>query len=183
MDKTKGKVRTAPTFIRPMLCKSVRELPTGHEWVYEVKRGGRRTIAVKDHRRVKLFREDGQRLEIPVESVVIDGEIISLNPGTTTYEADETEELPQLYAWDLLHLNGKDLTSEPVEKRKRRLCTVLLDSGLLFSPSLDCAPQPLLDEVKRLSLEGVMAKRRGSLYEAGRCTGTWVKVQTAGGSR
>ena len=193
MDKRKGKVRKVPTFIRPMLCKSVGELPAGHEWVYEVKRGGKRTIAVKDNRRVKLFREDGQRVEcppveetvraIPAESAVIDGEIISLDPRAATYDASDGEELAQLFAWDLLHLNGRDLTAEPVERRKRQLCTVALDSALLFSPSLDCAPQQLLEAVKRLSLEGVVAKRKGSVYEPGRCTGTWVKVQVAGSSR
>ncbi len=191
MDNKKRRVGTVPTFIRPMLCKAVGELPRGHEWVYEVKRGGKRTIAVKDHRRVKLFHENGLRLEcpeveqtvreIPVDSAVIDGEIISLNARAAPDPGHEEEsDPPRLYAWDLLHLNGRDLTSQPVERRKQQLCTMTMDSALLFSPSLDCGPEELLEEVKRLSLEGVVAKRKGSTYEPGRCTGTWVKVHAAG---
>src|SRR5688572_33455642 len=85
----KAKAKKIPGFIRPMLCKKVAKLPTGGEWVYEVKRGGQRTIAVKDGRRVKLFGEDGQRFDcppieetlrqVPFERAVIDGEIISLD--------------------------------------------------------------------------------------------------------
>ena len=188
MDNRKQKLRTVPTFIRPMLCKSVGELPTGTEWVYEVKRGGKRTIAVKDHRRVKLFNEDGLRLEcpeveqtmreIPVDSAVIDGEIISVIARGDG--RGEESDAPRLYAWDLLYLNGRDLRSQPVERRKQQLCTMTMDSALLFSPLLDCGPEELLEEVKRLSLEGVVAKRKGSVYESGRCTGTWLKVHAAG---
>ena len=63
MVKTQGKSKTVPGFIRPMVSKTVAELPTGGDWVYEVKRGGQRTIAVKDGRRVKLYDEHGHRLQ------------------------------------------------------------------------------------------------------------------------
>src|SRR5687767_10131948 len=59
------RIRTVPGFIAPMLSKTVAELPGGDDWIYEVKRGGKRAIAVKDGRRVKLYRENGQRLECP----------------------------------------------------------------------------------------------------------------------
>jgi len=186
MDKAKAK--KIPGIIRPMLCKKVAKLPTGSEWVYEVKRGGKRTIAVKDGRCVKLFGEDGRRLDcpsieetlrrVPFERAVIDGEIISLDadskPGANKTKQDATL---QLFAWDLLHLNGHDLTTEPVERRKRRLCTLTMDSNVLFSPSLECEPEQLLEEVGRLSLEGVVAKRKGSTYESGKCTGSWITLR------
>jgi bifunctional non-homologous end joining protein LigD len=169
-----------------MVCKTVAKLPTGGEWVYEVKRGGKRTIAVKDGRRVKLYDEHGDRLEcpsieeklrhVPLETVVIDGEIISLNRESTDCDPESDDRHLQFFAWDLLHLNGKDMTTQPVEKRKLRLCTLTLDSDLLFSPSLQCEPDQLLEEVGRLSLEGVVAKRKGSTYESGKCTGSWMRL-------
>jgi len=189
MDNAKPKTRKTPAFVRPMLCKTAAELPTGDEWVYEVKRGGKRIIAVKDGRHVKLFGENGQRLECPsveqtlrhapFEQAVIDGEIICLDSESGHPRRQESAHEPalQLFAWDLLQLNGHDLTAEPVERRKRRLCTLTMDSDVLFSPSLECQPDQLLEEVLRLSLEGVVAKRKGSVYEPGRCTESWVTLR------
>ena len=178
-----AKGRTKPGFIRPMLCKAVAELPRGNEWVYEVKWGGRRSIVVKDGSQVRVFGENGSPLnypeiektvrEVSPESAVIDGEIIGL-----TRDGQRCEPRPdchlKLYAFDLIHLNGRDLTHEPIERRKAKLCTATIDSDLLFSPSLDCEPGPLVEEVRRLSLQGVVAKRKGSLYESGECSGAWT---------
>lgn len=180
-----GKGKTKPRFIRPMLWKAVAELPTGNEWIYEVKWGGRRSIVVKDRSQVRVFAENGHRLNYPEiektvretspESAVIDGEIIGL-----TRDGKRCEPRPdchlKLYAFDLLHINGRDLTHEPIERRKGKLCTATMDSDLLFSPSLECEPSLLVEEVRRLSLQGVVAKRKGSLYEAGECSGAWASL-------
>jgi bifunctional non-homologous end joining protein LigD len=186
--KMNGKIRKVPGFVRPMRSKTVAELPTGNEWVYEVKRGGKRTIAVKDGRCVKLFGEDGQPLNCPsveemlrrapFQRAVIDGEIISVaGQPSDSGENNRNDRTLQLFAWDLLHLNGQDLTAEPVERRKGRLCTMTMDSNVLFSPSLQCEPTQLLEEVGRLSLEGVVAKRKGSTYEPGKCSGSWITLR------
>jgi len=170
-----------------MMCKSVKELPRGNEWLYEVKRGGQRSIAVKDGRQVKLFTEDGERMDYPEieqtirqvhpESAVVDGEIIALNAEGKQCCPHEADCEFQLYAWDLLHLNGRDLLDQPIERRKAQLCTATLDSDLLFSPSLSCEPDQLVEAVNRLSLEGVLAKQKGSIYEPGQCTGAWLKLR------
>jgi bifunctional non-homologous end joining protein LigD len=180
------KGKTKPGFIRPMLCKTVPELPGGNEWMYEVKWGGQRAIVVKDGAQVRVFAENGNQLDYPhiektvrevsPESAVIDGEIIGL-----TREGKRCEPRPdcrmKLYAFDLLHINGRDLTTEPIERRKSKLCTATMDSDLLFCPSLECAPGLLLEEVQRLALQGVVAKRKGSFYEPGKCTGAWANLQ------
>ena len=187
MGKKNGK-RKRPGFIRPMLCKSVQELPRGYEWIYEVKRGGQRSIAVKDGRQVRLFAENGRRLDFPdIEQAVremnparaiVDGEIIALNGESEQSDSRQAdcESQFQLYAWDLLHLEGYDLIDQPLERRKAQLNAATFDSGLLFSPSLNCEPDELIAEVSSLSLEGVLAKRKDSIYEPGQCTGAWVKV-------
>ena len=180
-----GRVKTKAGFIRPMLSKAVVELPTGNEWIYEVKWGGQRTRVVKEGSQVRVFAESGKRLDYPdiektvrevsTESAVIDGEIIGLTRDGRQCEPHPDCQL-RLSAFDLMPLNGRDLTTQPIEQRKGKLCTATIDSDLLFSPSLDCEPGQLVEEVRRLSLQGVMAKRKGSLYEPGECSGAWANL-------
>jgi bifunctional non-homologous end joining protein LigD len=82
-----------------------------------------------------------------------------------------------LYAFDLLHLNGRDLIGLPIETRKGLLAELLKDTGVLFCQSFDCDAETLLAEVKRRQLEGIVAKRRGSLYRSGDRDGTWIKYK------
>ena len=69
--------------------------------------------------------------------------------------------------------------SEPIERRKEWLSTITLDTAVLFSPSLNCDPDVLIEQVAQLSLGGIIAKRRGSAYEAGTCRGAWVTLPAA----
>jgi bifunctional non-homologous end joining protein LigD len=177
-----------PRFVAPMLCTRTPVLPHRQSWFYEVKRDGRRALAVKDGTKVKLYSGDGGRLDCPeaadvlrkldAVSVVIDCEIIALPPegkkGGHSPGSKPGKGPIRLYAFDLLHLNGRDLTREPIEYRKHRLCTLTLDTSLLFSPSLDCEPDMLVEEVARLRLPGIIAKRRGSAYRSGKSDGSWV---------
>jgi bifunctional non-homologous end joining protein LigD len=169
-----------------MLCKTVTELPRGNEWIYEVRWGGRRSIVVKQGTQVRVFAANGARLDYPEiektvrqafpQSAVIDGEIIGLTRDGQRCEPNPDCHL-RLYAFDLMHINGRDLTREPIERRKNKLCTVTIDSELLFRPSLECEPGQLIEEVRRLSLPGVVAKRKGSVYEPGKCSGAWANLR------
>ena len=183
----KRKHSVQPRFIAPMLCTRTPVLPHRQSWLYEVKRDGRRALAVKDGTKVKLYSGNGGRLDCPeaadvlrkldAVSVVIDCEIIALPPegkGGHSPGSKPGKGPIRLYAFDLLHLNGRDLTREPIEYRKHRLCTLTLDTSLLFSPSLDCEPDMLVEEVARLRLPGIIAKRRGSAYQSGKNDGSWV---------
>ena len=177
-----------PRFIAPMLCRQIQTLPHGDDWFYEVKHDGHRALAVKDGAKVTLFSRDRKVLDYPevrdvvrqldAAQAVIDCEIIALDKkGKSCFAAlgsNRGDCTIRLYAFDLLHLNGRDLTSEPIERRKDRLCTITLDTAALFSPSLDCEPDMLIEQVKQLSLGGIIAKRRGSTYEAGTRGGAWV---------
>jgi bifunctional non-homologous end joining protein LigD len=176
-----------------MLCKDVKELPGPGEWLYEVKRDGCRAIAIKDGAKVSLLSRKGTLLDCPqagqalkqlsANRVVIDCEIVTLDNSGPAFDAlgrAKPNANLRLYAFDLLHVNGRDVTGEPIEKRKERLCSLTLDSAILFCPSLHCEPELLIEEVKRLALEAVIAKRKGSTYEPGSCNGAWVqfRVQT-----
>jgi len=170
-----------------MLCTRAPVLPHRQSWFYEVKRDGHRALAVKDRAKVTLYSPSGDKLDCPpaVDAVrklnavraVIDCEVIALAQDGTGGHAPGSkpvERAIRLYTFDLLHLNGRDLTREPIEYRKDRLCTLTLDTPLLFSPSLDCEPDMLVEEVARLGLPGIIAKRRGSVYQSGKSDGSWV---------
>ena len=168
-----------------MLCKDVEELPEPGGWLYEVKRDGCRVIAIKDGAKVTLLSRKGKPLDypeagqalrqLPANRAVIDCEIVSLNGHFANGPNGKASF--RLYAFDLLHVNGRDVTGEPIEKRKERLCSLTLDSAILFCPSLECEPEFLIEEVKRLDLEAVIAKRKGSSYEPGACSGAWVQLR------
>lgn len=188
---TKLRRPASPAFVPPMLCKDVKKLPASGEWLYEVKRDGCRAIAIKDGTKVKLLSRTGKPLDypeadqalknLPARRVVIDCEVVAVDaenpPGSSGSSRANRSVNLRLYAFDLLHVNGKDVTGEPIEKRKERLCSLTIDSSVLFCPSLECDPEMLIEEVKRLALEAVIAKRKGSTYEPGACNGAWVQLR------
>src|ERR1700730_12426216 len=83
------------------------------------------------------------------------------------------------YAFDLLRLNGKDLRNLPIEERKAKLEELLKKPpGVIrYSVSFTKDVGELLDRALELGLEGLIGKRAGSRYEAGKRTGAWIKVK------
>ena len=178
-----------PRFIAPTLYKTVRRLPGCGEFFYEVKHNGCRTVAVKESGKVTLFSSEGRALEysepreavrqLKAKSVVIDGELIVIDQHGQAQPLRTASRNGRIRfrAFDLLHLNNRDVMHEPIERRKERLCTVTLDSSMLFSPALHCEAELLIEEMKHLSLGMVVAKRKGSAYEAGKRSGSWLRLQ------
>ena len=124
--------------------------------------------------------------QLTVKDAVIDGEIVALDPkGRSSFQLlqayDLGEERPPIYfyAFDLLRLNGEDLRHKPLVARKRLLEKLLehVQGVVRYSASLEGPPKKLLDEAGRLGLEGLMAKRKDSVYEAGRRSGAWIKLK------
>jgi bifunctional non-homologous end joining protein LigD len=83
------------------------------------------------------------------------------------------------YVFDLLSLNGKDLTGLPLTERKERLAELLKDAPepIRPSPALDGAYEDLLAQVRKHGIEGLVGKRADSKYEPGRRSGAWIKVK------
>ena len=87
------------------------------------------------------------------------------------------------YAFDLLYLNGIDLTQKPVIERKRFLKRILprLDTGRVrYTEHVVGDGERLFRELEKPKLEGMIAKRGDSLYVGGR-TRAWLKVKTKAG--
>jgi bifunctional non-homologous end joining protein LigD len=179
-----------------MMAVSASRLPDGAEWSYEVKWDGYRAQAVKNDSAVSLASRNLKNITrqfpavarvarlLHARSAVVDGEIVALGPdGHPSFQAlhhADTEGLFIVYyAFDLLYLNGKDLTGLPLDERRAALRTVIEGSGVLLSDPLPGTPQQIADAVRGLGLEGVVAKRRRSTYAAGRRSDAWVKVRFA----
>jgi bifunctional non-homologous end joining protein LigD len=184
---------TSIAFIEPMLCLPVVALPEGDEWLYEVKWDGYRAIGTKDGSTCHLYSRNGKSFDrdfpdllpelalLKCRSAVFDGEVVALTkdglPSFQNLQKRSTRHV-HLVAFDLLMLDGKDLRGKPLEWRRTKLENLLETSGtvrITLSPELDGHPDELLQKARALNLEGIVAKQRGSVYESGGRTGSWVK--------
>jgi len=179
-----------------MMAVSAATLPAGAEWSYEVKWDGYRAQAVKHGRAVSLASRNLKDITrqfpdvvraaelVAATSAVLDGEIVALDAeGRPSFQAlhhAATQGLSIVYyAFDLLHLDGRDLTALPLDDRRAALRRIVAGSGVLLSEALPGTPGQIADAVRGLGLEGIVAKRRRSAYAAGRRSDAWVKVRFA----
>ena len=86
----------------------------------------------------------------------------------------------QFYVFDLLILRGKYLTQQPLEKRRELLRTKVmprLPDTIRYSETLQASPAELIEAAREQGFEGIVAKRRDSLYEPGKRSGAWQKMR------
>lgn len=182
-------------FVEPMECAPVSKLLDGPDWVYEVKLDGYRAVAVKSDRGVDLFsrRHKSFNSQYPYlvealddlpEDTVVDGEVVALDDsGRPNFnllaQFRSGASRIRYFMFDLLVCKGRDLTKLPLSER-HELMKSLLD---LRSPRIRIAEQfetsanDMLSAVRQQQLEGVIGKRKDSLYEPGKRTGSWVKYR------
>jgi len=179
-----------------MMAVPAAALPSGADWSYEVKWDGYRAQIIKNGSGVSLASRNLKTItrqfpsvaaaaeRLPADTVLIDGEIVAIDPrGRPAFQALHHWSLGGYslvyYAFDLLHLNGRDLMRLPLDERRGALYEVVADAGstLLLSEPLPGTAKDIEREVRRLQLEGVVAKRKRSRYEAGKRSDAWVKVR------
>jgi bifunctional non-homologous end joining protein LigD len=181
------------TFVEPMLAESRTTVPRGREWIYEAKLDGYRVQAAKEGRTVRLYSRRGHDLtasypsvaaavaRIKARTAVLDGEVVAIDEeGRPSFQAlQHRTSLPLpvvYYAFDLLHRDGRDLRSQPLEGRKGELAEVIDESGVYIPDSLPGALDDVIAALHDLRLEGIVAKRRHSVYRSAR-SDDWVKVK------
>src|SRR5207248_4533748 len=190
--------KAKPQFVEPMKARAVDDAPTHGDWLYELKFDGIRAIAVKNKSKISLISRNGNRLDarfpaiaeavknLPVHDSVIDGEVVALDEeGRSSFQLLQALEMEgrkaplRFYVFDLLQLDGKSLLGLPLEQRKQVLAQVCESAGdpIRYSGEISGDIKSLLAEVKRRSLEGLIAKQRKSVYEPGRRSGTWIKLK------
>jgi bifunctional non-homologous end joining protein LigD len=179
-----------------MMAVPAGALPSGPDWTYEVKWDGYRAQIVKNGATVSLASRNLKNIttqfpgiahaaaRLAVRTALLDGEIVALDAkGRPSFQALHhwaTSGFTLVYyAFDLLHCNGRDLLDLPLEDRRTALGDVVAGSGLLLSEPLPGRPKQIEAAVRRLQLEGVVAKLRRSRYEPGRRSDAWLKVRFA----
>jgi bifunctional non-homologous end joining protein LigD len=114
-----------------------------------------------------------------VEHMILDGEIVAFDAaGKPSFNALQNR-APQtvFYCFDLLHFEGIDLRKAPYEDRRRYLAQCLLPSPLVQLVHAQEDGIALREAALASGMEGVVGKRKASLYEAGRRSQSWLKVK------
>ncbi|MGI4831353.1 MAG: non-homologous end-joining DNA ligase [Janthinobacterium lividum] len=184
-----------PGFIEPMQCLQVDRLPEGPEWIYEIKLDGYRAQAICDGKAVRLLSRNGLDLAVRFPTVasalshalpngsVVDGELVALGPdGKPSFSLIQNSATSGatfvFFAFDLMRLDGEELTLKPLSERRNLLRNWLLTSDTVqLSEGFQIPAKQMLASVREHGLEGVVAKRLNSCYERGKRTGAWVKMR------
>ncbi len=185
-------------FVEPMKAKLVEKPPATGDWIYELKFDGIRLIAVKTDKKISLLSRNQNELgarfpeiveaikNLPAGECLIDGEVVALDEkGRSSFQLLQAREMEgrkspvYFYAFDLLQLDGTDLVELPLDARKNVLEKLCGDAGdpIRYSGAIGGDATRLLEEVKRRGLEGIIGKKRNSVYEPGRRSGAWIKLK------
>ncbi len=174
-------------------------LPTGPEWVFEVKWDGVRLLADTSGDRLRLLSRSERDVTVAypelaglaeIQGALLDGEVVAMVDGTPSFAAltermhvrdtgrarSLADRLPVSYVvFDVLQLYGVDLTRRTFDERRATLERLELPARVQISPVYDDGGD-LWQVTREHGLEGVLAKRRSSTYQPGRRSADWVKA-------
>ncbi len=164
-------------------------------WLYEIKWDGYRAIAEKNKKTILLYSRNGlnflntypivaEQLKQIKADAVLDGEIVVLNDeGKPDFQFlqhySENHNRPiQYYIFDLLRLNGHDITELPLIERKELLKKIIPENEVIkFSDHIFGTGKSFFQVSKEKDLEGIMAKKIDSKYFTGKRTPDWLKIK------
>ena len=186
-------------FVRPMKATAVSELPTEGDWIYEIKWDGYRALGMKhgDDVRLLSLKEKNLTGDFPgvakamrglaAETAIVDGEIVAVDAkGRPSFQVLQNRKSlgrgwsVVYYAFDLLNLEGDDLQRLALHERKARLRELIAKTAsptLRYSAELSGTPPAIIRTVAGAGLEGVVAKKRDSVYRAGTRVTSWLKLK------
>jgi ATP-dependent DNA ligase len=188
-----------------MLAKKAEAPFDSEQHLFEIKWDGIRCLAFVEGGRVRLqsrqltditsqFPELAGLLRLP-SGTVLDGELVVLREGTPSLRHIQRRALlqnreriqclcrraPATYmVFDLLYLKGKPVMASPLSLRREALQTLLEQislPGVLVPQGILRSGCPMFDQVARLGLEGIMAKRLDGPYLPGKRSGHWLKIK------
>lgn len=192
--------------IEPMLLTQARSVPASDDgWIAEVKHDGWRVIAAVSGNQAWLKTRRGADAStwfpevvrglstLPGGLHILDGEVCVLDAqGRSDFDrlqrrarmrAERKGCDPVVFcAWDALVVDGEDVSARPVEARKALLAELLQGRppATLYVSHFDGHAAWLFEQAKRLELEGIVLKRKGSAYQPGKISTDWVKVKPPG---
>ncbi len=191
----KGKTAKFPSAISPMLATMVDKPFDRDGWQYEIKWDGYRTIALCNNKKVELMSRNNKSFNekfYPVYkavqqwniNAVVDGEVVVLdengksNFGTLQNWRSEADGAIYYYVFDLLWMDGKDLTLLPLSQRRILLKQIIPDNPIIrLSENFEVNGIDFFETVKNMGLEGIMAKKADSTYTIGNRSKAWLKIK------
>jgi len=202
MGRRAAKPVRLPDFIRPQLATLVNAIPKGDEWLHEIKFDGYRILCRIDNEQVSFLTREAQdwtnrfktlanpARKLEVHYAFLDGEVVALDAnGVTNFQLlqnslkQDTSSNLLYYVFDLLHLNGRDLTTTPLIERKALLKGLLprnrdpkSAASLRYSDHWIGKGEALFDKACAMSLEGIIAKKKNEPYRSGRSK-DWLKIK------
>jgi bifunctional non-homologous end joining protein LigD len=179
--------------------------PSGDGWAFEMKWDGQRAIAVAEQNGATLVSRNANNISgsfpelvdaLPAalgeHTAILDGEIVAFDAnGRPSFarlqqrmhvlapSARLLREVPTMfYVFDVLEVNGHDVTHLPYLERRETLDTLGIDAELVQVPPFwaDVDGQTMLDTARENGLEGVLAKKIDSAYRPGRRSPAWIKT-------
>jgi len=186
-----------PAFHPPQLATLTDTMPQGKDWVHEIKFDGYRALAYIHNSNARIYTRTGQDwthkygklpellARLPVKTAILDGEIVALSDqGISSFKAlqyalsEEKPEALQYYLFDLLYLDGKDMTKFSLLERKKKLLSVIpkKSSHIFYSEHFTDKDHRFLNQLCDMQMEGVVSKRADASYCSGRGT-LWLKTK------
>jgi len=187
---------------KPMLAKTAESPFSSRDWIFELKWDGIRAISyINDELSIKSRNQKELKNNFPELSelknlanhVVLDGEIVFIKDGKVDFEnllkrvqatsSNEIKHLqvkyPVLYIlFDVLEKNRETLINKPLVERKKILEeTVKEGKNVIFSVFVEEKGEDYFKATIQKGLEGIMAKKRNSIYEPGKRSNNWLKIK------
>ncbi len=185
---------------RPQLASEADAPPRTPGWIHEIKYDGYRTLVFIEAGKVRLVTRNGHDWThrygqlarafeaLPCKNAVLDGEVVVQDArGVTSINlleqalSEGTDHAFTYFAFDLVHLDGFDLSAAKLVDRKAALEGLvgpLIDerSAIQFSDHVEGEGDALFAQASRLGLEGIVSKKADARYQQTRSQ-TWVKVK------
>src|SRR5262249_45014113 len=189
-----------PKSVQPQLATLAHRAPEGDGWLHELKHDGYRILARVERGRAQLFSRNARDWtekfpmvatalgRLPVEQAILDGEVTVLLPdGTSSFQAlqnfgSNARNGRLVYMiFDLLYLDGYDLTGAGLEHRKAALASLLSSTSdksaaLRYSDHVIGKGADFFAQACRMGIEGIVSKKRDAAYRGTRGP-DWLKIK------
>lgn len=194
----KGKQAKRPRFVKPALATLVDDVPSGEDWIFEMKFDGYRAMASASGDDVRIYTRGGldwtdrfgalpnALADLDLNGVLLDGEIVFVDKnGRSDFGALQSALKGQggdlsYFAFDLLHADGHDLRKKPLNERKKMLEDLLGNEGrkgpIFYTDHIENDGGRMYDTLCKKGFEGIIAKRITQPYRSGRGK-SWLKIK------
>ena len=195
IKNTKSSLKKLPGFIPPQLATLTTAMPSGTDWLHEVKFDGYRVISYSENGNVRMMTRNGldwthkfgdlpeMLAKLPLSNAIIDGEVVALDADNVSSFSKLKNALSaggdnlSYYVFDLLYLDGKNLTNQPLIERKAQLEPLIRKmSRVFYSEHFVSSSDEFLQHACALRLEGVISKLANAPYHSGRGQ-SWLKTK------